>query len=368
MLMLDLVRVSTYTCVVLLTLVGQLLALPTREQILELYHRAPQHIKDALARHGIHAHNLPSPASLANLHTSSLIASHPGLANSALAGRLNLHALASRAQAILKRPPSQLPFPIPSFNKNSNNNAAQFQRRSGLLRPFPIKKHQPQQQQPQLRKSQAIDSREDVGVGHLSPPQALAGPPPQIVTVPPHIEGLQSNNHHIKPVSTMINFGPSASSSASSPASASSSASDGIINGRPMRESQLPAKPFTPPTPSPPLQPSDGPKPILQIPKVHKPPRPETAVSARSFSNPFDDSKDNQLSRPFSVPLNVRNPKYEYGGFVPISTSGSSSSSHISASTNVIASSPVDRSEKQVHFANGFVIEEEPSASSLRIS
>lgn len=117
------------------------------------------------------------------------------LSLSAFAGRLNLHALASRAQAILKRPPSQLPFPIPSFNKNNNNNAAQLQRRSGLVLSFPIKKPQQQQQQ---QKSVGVDGNDDTISRQLSSSRALAGPPPQIVTVPPHIEGLQLSNHHIK--------------------------------------------------------------------------------------------------------------------------------------------------------------------------
>ncbi|XP_022702163.1 uncharacterized protein LOC111267867 isoform X2 [Varroa jacobsoni] len=366
MLISDLVR--RFTCIYMVTVVllESVLSLPTREQILELYHRAPQHIKDALARHGIHAHNLPSPASLATLHTSSLIANHPGLANSAFAGRLNLHALASRAQAILKRPPSQLPFPIPSFNKNNNNNAAQLQRRSGLVLSFPIKKPQQQQQQ---QMSVGVDGNDDTISRQLSSSRALAGPPPQIVTVPPHIEGLQLSNHHIKPVSTIINFGPPAASTPSSPSS-----SDSIITGRPMQEGQLPVKPLTPPTPLPSVpipQPSSGLEPIIQVTKTQKQQRPETVVSARSFSNPFDD---NPLSRPLSVPLNVRNPKYEYGGFVPISTNGggggstSINSAAASPATNFVLSSPAVRSEKHVHFANGFVIEEEPAASSPRIS
>lgn len=77
-------------------------------------------------------------------------------------------------------------------------------------------------------------------------------------------------------VSTMINFGPVAP--------AASSPSDGIITGRPMREGQLPLKP--PSVPQQPLQQAAALKPVLQIPKVHKAPRPEAVISARSFSNP----------------------------------------------------------------------------------
>ncbi|XP_028968960.1 uncharacterized protein LOC114828558 [Galendromus occidentalis] len=320
-------------------------ALPTRDQILELYHRAPQHIKDALARHGIHAHNLPSPASLANLHSSSsLISSHPGLAN-----RLNLHALASRAQAILKRPPSQLPFPIPTFNKNS----AQFQRRSGLVLPFSASSGKNEQKE--------------------TPQPTFSGPAPQIVTVPPMIEGLQQQNTHIKPVSSIINFGPA-------PASSSSSASDGIITGRPMREGQLPVKPQTTSpsaigASSPPSSSASSSSASQNLRKPNR--REEPVVSARSFSDSLD-SGDNPLSRPFSLPLNVRNPKYEYGGFVPISSSPSSSLTSSSSSgfakggsrgvgsagggSNIITSPLSTEKHGLSHrtYANGFMIDDEP--------
>lgn len=89
-------------------------------------------------------------------------------------------------------------------------------------------------------------------------------------------------------VSTIINFGPPAASTPSSPSS-----SDSIITGRPMQEGQLPVKPLTPPTPLPSVpipQPSSGLEPIIQVTKTQKQQRPETVVSARSFSNPVRHS------------------------------------------------------------------------------